>query len=308
MRYRHALLTPSRLPGAEAWNDSWLGPTTLGVEVTEAELASRCGLGNIDPQHGFGGGRGRAAIEAALEWPLPPSGAALVTIRPDADALGAMAVLEVRAEGPLEPALLRRVDLVASCDAFNKGGWKDWVARQGPIPARVTAREVSVQPLAYRVVAALAADQGRTISERVALMGDWLRTGRRDPKSYAPVREAARSTVEALENGEFTIFPVCEGRVARLRGSAPYGLQMAYRIAPVVVAEANFGAVRKVTIAQFERGWIDLRAVASGLSDQEPGWGGSDTIIGSPQGVGTALPLQVIEAVVDAALVGSPGC
>ena len=37
---------------AQAANAPWLGPDTLGIEVTEPELAGQCGLGNIDPQHG----------------------------------------------------------------------------------------------------------------------------------------------------------------------------------------------------------------------------------------------------------------
>ena len=86
-------------PGAGAGGDGnvrLLGPMTLGVEVTVPELARRCGLGNIDPQHGGGVGAGTAdtaAIEACLTVTPPPAGATLVTVRPDLDAFGAMALL-----------------------------------------------------------------------------------------------------------------------------------------------------------------------------------------------------------------------
>ena len=51
MPYRYALLKPLRAPGAEDWNAAILARPCLGIEVTEPELAARCVLGNIDPQH-----------------------------------------------------------------------------------------------------------------------------------------------------------------------------------------------------------------------------------------------------------------
>jgi hypothetical protein len=78
----------------------------------------------------------------------------------------------------------------------------------------------------------------------------------------------------------------------------PSSLRLGYRRAPVVVAVANtmFGSdrtlLRKITIAQHETGHADLRRVAVLLSTKEPGWGGSATIIGSPQGISSKLCLQ----------------
>jgi hypothetical protein len=95
--YHFALLDASGLPQNKDLNKGLLGPNTLGIEVTRPDFAAQCGLGNIDPQHVEDGTS--SAIEAALEWPLPPEGAVLVTNRPDKDSLGAMAVLLARAEG-----------------------------------------------------------------------------------------------------------------------------------------------------------------------------------------------------------------
>ena len=72
--------------------------TTMGAEVTVPEFAEALSLGNIDPQH-TGGDATTAAIEAAVTWPLPPEGTTIVTVRPDADSLGVMAVLALREEG-----------------------------------------------------------------------------------------------------------------------------------------------------------------------------------------------------------------
>ncbi len=99
MGYSYGILRLDASPEAERHNDSLLGPNTLGVEVVIKKLSDRCGLGNIDPQHNRGGEGYSSAIEMALEYPLPPDGARIVTIRPDRDAFGAMSIFNLRAQG-----------------------------------------------------------------------------------------------------------------------------------------------------------------------------------------------------------------
>ena len=72
---------------------------TLGIEVTNSQLAENCGLGNIDPQHtqrDHYDNDPPAAIEAALDCELPKPGSEIITVKPDMDSLGAMAVLLLR--------------------------------------------------------------------------------------------------------------------------------------------------------------------------------------------------------------------
>lgn len=97
--YEYGLLKLSTSKEVERQNDYWLGPDTLGIEVTSPILALRCGLGNIDPQHKIGGDS--SAIEVAFSHKcMPPKeGSKLVTIRPDKDSIGAMAVLTLKAQG-----------------------------------------------------------------------------------------------------------------------------------------------------------------------------------------------------------------
>lgn len=100
MAYLYGLLRNDISPAADRHNDELLGPNTLGIEVTSKPLAERCALGNIDPQHKPGGGS--SAIEEALNLPrelLPPNGTRLVTMRPDKDSIGAMAILSLRGDG-----------------------------------------------------------------------------------------------------------------------------------------------------------------------------------------------------------------
>src|SRR4051794_19352707 len=108
--YRFALLAPTKKAVEQS---GVLGPQTLGIEVTVPVLAAGCALGNIDPQH-TAGEDGRAAIEAALAWPLPAPGSILATVRPDLDSVGAMVVLTMRAEATTIGCAARaRIDEIA---------------------------------------------------------------------------------------------------------------------------------------------------------------------------------------------------
>jgi hypothetical protein len=89
-----------------------------------------------------------------------------------------------------------------------------------------------------------------------------------------------------------------------------FGTTLGYRLAPVVVAindafRINGGDPhRKVTICQWQEGYINLEAVAAALDAKaegiKVGWGGSRTIIGSPQGVDTQVSEAEILAAIEA--------
>jgi hypothetical protein len=62
---------------------------------------------------------------------------------------------------------------------------------------------------------------------------------------------------------------------------------------------------RKFTVCQFSEGHVDLRGVKADLDAIERGWGGSPTIIGSPQGVGSQLSIELVLDVVERHLLRS---
>lgn len=275
-----------------------LAPDTLGIEVTIPLVAQACDLGNIDPQH-RPDGRGQAAIEAALDWPLPPRGTRLVTVRPDADAYGAMAVLTLRQEGvAIGPDQRARIATIAREDRFDKGAWpgprglpRDEGYLIEPGPPDAGARSL-IAGLGNR---ALSPDQAVAIARRWILAAEvpeaWLE------KSAT----ASAMLLTALRNGSVRVTAQLGHRVALVEGFAPGALRLGYRLAPVVVAQHQAGCVpRRVVLAQWREGHADLRGAVRTLATDEPGWGGSPTLIGSPQGVAcrTELPrvLSVIEA------------
>lgn len=161
---------------------------TLGIEVTSRHLAGACSEGNIDPQH-LGGDATTAAIVAALDWPLPPSGATLATVRPDADSIGAMAVLTLRREQlavgyegetlidtvfhvgttPVQggPGMWERINAVAAADCEASGPW--------PGPRPVEDAPSLLRPTT--TVEAMCFDHKLTMEQRVTRMRCWLLTG-----------------------------------------------------------------------------------------------------------------------------------
>jgi hypothetical protein len=271
---------------------------TLGIEITDSLLASLCDLGNIDPQHGNARGpdvAGRAAIDTALRWPLPPPGTALATIRPDADSIGAMAVLSLRAEGvAFTPEMHARIDLIARSDCYEYGDWASWAAAHPPPQKGATLLALSPHPSEFRALAACVGLHPDDLPISVSMMRDWLLTGALPPHGMAEVEETDRAAAAAWSAGQLPLLPLCDGRVAFVQSDYPGAISLGYRHAPIVIAERLLGGKRKITIAQFERGHLDMKALFARLNQIEPGWGGSETILGSPQGRATHLKIEQI--------------
>lgn len=318
MSFSFAALAPTAVaaknPKFAADNDAALGERTFGIEVTEKALAERCGLGNIDPQHG-GGNAHLAAIDVAMTCPLPPEGATLATIRPDLDALGAMAVLSLRAKGVLpsdgqgplpEPSeadaragnasFAERVRLVSEADRFDRGGWP------GPKPLPTRDNPWAGANRALAAIAACVGDFKIPMAQRVEAMEKWLMTGEEPAASRAQVESERMDLVAALERGDIKTHVV--GRVAVVESGHRAATAVGYALAPVVVAFNRAFRLQggephlKFTVCQFKPGHVDLKKALAELQKLEPGWGGSPVLIGSTQGVASPLePDTVVEVV-----------
>lgn len=325
--YKFVLLDPRR--NAEAiqknnqvfYNSGITG--VYGIEVTIPELAEGL-VRNIDPQHTGPGGTDTAAIEVAVSVELPPDGATLATIRADLDSVGSMAILAIRARGEsLEPAM-GRVQLVAESDKFLHGPWrgsKGFPTRDNPWP------EGKISQLA--AIAAAVADFKTPLGDRVALVERWLLIGE-EPASYREKVEAERlDLVTALRKGEikievsseetptgklaaismaddpdngrydrYEIYKVAK-KVVVVESSHRAATAVGYMVAPVVLAinpvfPGPGGPYLKYTICVFETKFADIKSALAELNELEPGWGGSPTIGGSPQGVSSRLAKETV--------------
>ena len=301
--YRHGLLDPRPHSAAQQLNAALLGPYTLGVEVTEPVLAARCGLGNIDPQHRPGGGA-IAAIEAAMDWPLPPPETCLVTIRPDADAFGAMAVLSLRASGlPFTPPIRARIAQIARADCFANGIW--------PGPRSLPARTDDIDeagPGEQNLGALIGGlgDRALPVCRAVTATRDWIVSGVVPAEWHERAARAAKVLFAALQSGQVRVVAAGDGGIAIVEGCVPGALRLGYRLAPVVVAvDGSAGGDppapwRRMTVAQWQAGHVDLMRAAALLGCDEPGWGGAPGIIGSPQGKSCHRTVSAVLAVLHA--------
>ncbi len=287
--YRYELLNP-RTDNSTLFESE----KVFGIEVTVPALAVKCS-GNLDPQHA-GGDATKAAIEKALTCELPPPGTVLATIRPDLDSLGAMAILEIRLKDLVGAEVLGRVGLIAAYDTFSKGDWpgeREWPSSANPWPDGKNA----LAPLGILVM-----DFQVPLGERVGRLQDWLTSGRVPPGLWEKVEAERERLVRGISAGEVKL--EVAGGVAFVETAHSAALELGYAKAPVVVArnpvfrEQGSAPRVKYTIAQYRLGYLDMAAVTFGLNRLEPGWGGSPTIIGSPQGKGSGLEVETVLEVV----------
>lgn len=272
-----------------------------GVEFTLPKLAHLLEA-NIDGQHNALGGK--AAIEIALDCAIPPENVTYAVVRADADALGAIAVLEMRRNAVLQSSIdalsdnvCERVVYIAQHDAFQFGEW--------PGPRNLEMLVKDSGGLTFSALNALCMDFKTSIHERFEKMCEWLVTG-----SCAGLNEARakieRDTVTAASDAEVVAH---EGNVVCLQAHTMGATSIGYCYAPVVVIfndQFRFpgidGEHLKYTICQFQPGkYVDLITAAKTLNEMEQSggtWGGSPAIIGSPQGVSSSLSLDQVLGVV----------
>jgi hypothetical protein len=111
--------------------------------------------------------------------------------------------------------------------------------------------------------------------------------------------------VGALETGAIKYYTRFAGKIAVVESTHRAATMVGYALAPVVVAfnasyrQGDGQPHRKFTICAFEAGkYADIKAALAELAMLEPGWAGSPTIGGSPQGKGSELTIdQVVEVV-----------
>ncbi len=280
-----------------------------GVEFTLPKLAPLL-AGNIDGQHSADA-PGRAAIELAAWGDLPQeiySGTTYAIVRPDPDALGAIAVQQLRnyylhaygedlLPSPANAVLRQRITYITEQDAFQFGGW------QCPADPQVvffgTERDL------FAALTLICTDRALPIEERYQRIQDWLNEGQCEGLDVA-LAQVQREKQATWEDSEILLH---QGNLIVLRAHTLGATQLAYCYAPVaVIANDQFrfpgtpGTHLKYTICQFQSGrYADLVGAARALNELEQSggsWGGSPAIIGSPQGVSSTLTVeQVVEVV-----------
>lgn len=300
--YQFTTLDPRNIPAATEANDKVFANPVYGIEVTVPALAKRCTF-NLDPQH-TGGDANRAAIEDALTAELPSEGSTLATVRADLDAIGTMAIFNLRTKGESLESAMDRINMVAIADKFARGGYSG----PKPLPTRSnpwdesSATAESSRPLA--AIAAAIMDFKVPMADRVSTMERWLLTGDEPAQYRTQVEKERLDMITAMETGQIKSETRSDNRIAVVESTHRAATSVGYSLAPVVVAlnpsfkQGPSEPYKKFTICAFEAKFADIKSALAELATLEAGWGGSPTIGGSPQGVSSALTIdQVVEVV-----------
>lgn len=264
---------------------------TLGVEVTIPELAAACKLGNIDPQH-----QERQSYHAAIDevhaYDIQDA-VQVVTIRPDLDSIGCMAMLRFRERGAGysisdEPEDLRGVDLrvrrISAYDRFVCGPWSP-------------GQHVTVDP-EMRGLAALASDNTISLEDRIWAIMCWIAHGT-DASKIVTRYVVAAETADADARGRTRV--EARGGIAVVTSDvlSRLPIDIGYEAAPIVLFFNP--AIGKYSVAVWPgSGALDLPAALAHLQAIEPEWGGNAAggIIGSPQGRASRLSTEDVYGVV----------
>ncbi|MFH1402213.1 MAG: hypothetical protein ABIG87_01135 [Patescibacteria group bacterium] len=283
----------------------------LGIEVTISQWAEKCSMGNLDHHGSQDTAETPSACEQAVKYgasffgrpccgggwdtyscpdcdggegpPVAPK--AMITVRPDADSVTAMAVIS--------SCLLGQVidrDLVKMIGEFD---------RLGPQAEQRDDRVVAI--------ARVSADFKRSLAERVAWVQGLLAGNSEQMAEVAELVDARnREYDEAKVVSEVGL--VAGGRIATVVSSHRFATNLGYEYATVVVAQnpkmpvdfdLSQGTYNKFTVCRYNSHTpCDLPTALAEFQTLEPGWGGRGDIFGSPQGVSSRLSLnQVVEVV-----------
>ena len=253
---------------------------------------------NVDPQHTH-----KMDISAIMwiyeniqDEDLPDDGSLLVTVRPDLDSIGSMALLEILRDYTLvNEDIYKRLKLIDESDRFAHGEWK-----KKPLPTKV-----EIGPLDAIGMASM--DFKLPLEKRVELLKDFLLNGNIPQEYTNRVLVEKEQISAALSSGEIKIIDL--GGYSYVESTHRSGTTIGYCFNPVVIAmnpEFTTGRGekphRKYSICQYQEGHIDLEKLLGVLQNIEPGWGGSSTFIGSPQAMPSKLEPDDIKGLVYAVI------
>jgi hypothetical protein len=264
----------------------------VGVEFTLPALIQYIDS-NIDDQH-VSGSSGKAAISMAATMDLPAENTTFAIVRADADALGAVAVLNLRVRG--ESINPERIAYIAEQDTFAHGAWT------GPRPIVVEeSRDTN-----FSTLGVLAFNFKTSIDERVARFEQWLLTGMYDGMEEDKNRVLSNFRT-AVEQTTVSV----DGNIALVESRNIGATAIGYHYAPILIIRNDafrFGggeAHTKYTLCSFTDGYVSFGELKNALNAVEKNgtWGGSATILGSPQGVSSSLSMDEVVSLVKQFLV-----
>ena len=261
----------------------------FGIEVTIP------GSPNDLDHHGEGAtAETPAACEQALSCELPLEGATLATVRPDADSVTAMAVLESRATGcAIDKQLVAAIGLM---DRYGPKVEGELYQPETVVAIARMAPNFRI-PMAGRVAFVQACLDGTVDMDEVARL-----VAERDVE-YAAAEEASDVTI------------IIPGYLVFVQSTHRFATTIGYRHATTVVAfnpempilergadgrmKPTGETYKKFTVCRWDSNVkTDLAAALAELQALESGWGGRGDIFGSPQNRDSELDVEAVLEIV----------
>lgn len=275
-----------------------------GIECTLPALTPYIDI-NIDGQH-ISGASNVAACELALDCDLPPFHTTLAIVRPDADAMMAAAILGLRYmaqsldspfHNPNENVeMLDRIRLVAKQDTFDNGDW----------PGRDGFKESDLEGSDTKALGIIASDFKMPIEERIELFKNYILEG--SCKGLQEAKDQASATFEKLLKESIVSFPddYPDYGIVIVESAQIGATGIGYRHNPVVIVKnsqfrfAGGEPHLKYTICAWKPKYLNFQSLNVALNELETAgtWGGSASIVGSPQGVSSSLSINQIVSLV----------
>ena len=277
-------------------------PYDFGIEITLPEAKN-----DLDHHGPEATAETPSACEQALELEeekLPPEGARIAILRPDADSLTALAILKSRKEN-------RKIDseLVKGIGILDRLGPKSMEEFKG------TSLEKKVA-----AIWKISGDFTVPLEKKVEFIQKVLEGDKETEQEVERLYQERNQELEkAKETSEIKL--VAEGKIAFVKSKDRYAMNLGYEKANIVIAlnpempimertpDGKFKptgqSYRKYTIARLNQFVpVDLAGALKELNQKEkekggkPTWGGRGDIIGSPIGVSSKLePEEVVEIV-----------
>jgi hypothetical protein len=256
----------------------------IGLEVTIPEISKKLTY-NIDPQHHLrtwteGKDSDITCIEKFRNF-LPKVGEMngkelhVFFLKPDLDSISAAAVLDIYLDNPtwiLQEDISERIQAIAEYDRHGRDR-RNFQCRQ-KIP---------------RGLFMYIAGWKNSIHDKINITKTWILDGT-FKDIYKFNRIADKKFKQSLFNSKAEI--IIPKKLVFIKSINRGACGIGYKYAPVTIAlnpSYRFGLDdsriygKKWIIAQQNNGFVNMSGILEELSRIEPGWGGSPSIIGSPQ-------------------------
>ncbi len=270
---------------------------TIGFEITHNLISKNLDL-NIDPQH-KDDIEDHTCVEKLITL-LPnikkeyDSGRIihLYFLKTDLDSISAAAVLELHLckNKKLESEeSQKRIFNIANYDRHGRKWAPKFTDKKKAIDIREENEKYYSEYKIPRGLFMLVSGWKNPVEYKIETMKDWILTGHfTDIEKYNKM--AIKNFKEALNNSKIEVLE--PEKLVFVKSNKRGACGIGYQVAPIVIAmnpSFRFGYGdkrvygRKWVIAQCDEGYIPLQDILVKILEIEPGWGGSNSIIGSPQ-------------------------